>query len=358
MELIHRIYDIVFAEGATETIMRVAIAMLKRSEPHILANTTEFEDILDFLTSRKLCDPYIDSFNTVIQDAMMLADTITKAKLEKLVSDYNGVPPVRFGFWKRRRHDTMRRSASIGSATPPKPPVVKKRWSSVSSTPRDWSSNSTVLKELAELKLVHQQTLQVLEEVQCDKQDLECERGALKLTIAELERCTPARSFSDLGVAECGQDRDASVNVFSVTMELEQQCHALRQEVKHANNEVERVNHVLVESVVNIKTEMEDILNEKKEIEQENQELKLKNEQLQQEVAQMKLAFVNAFETTTQVPVSGRRRHSMVSIPIAVNVSPAQLKEIKVLSSKKKKSLYGRVLNAFGKSSSVVDSIS
>ncbi|OAD80160.1 hypothetical protein PHYBLDRAFT_89534, partial [Phycomyces blakesleeanus NRRL 1555(-)] len=37
MDLVTRIYDIVFAEGAAETIMRVAIAMLKRSQETILA---------------------------------------------------------------------------------------------------------------------------------------------------------------------------------------------------------------------------------------------------------------------------------------------------------------------------------
>lgn len=322
MELIHRIYDIVFAEGATETIMRVAIAMLKRSEQEILSNTSEFEDTLDFLTSRKLCEPYIDSFNTVIHDAMALSKTITKSKLEKLAGQYNNVgAPVRFGFWRKKRQaNNMRRSASIGSAapTPPKPPALKKRWSSVSSVPRDWpNSQDSIRKELAELKRVHQKTLEELAEVQCDKQDLECERGALKLTIAELERCRkdeliPARSFSDLNVAECMPSR-ASPNV-------EQS---------------------------NIKIEME-------RKEQENEMLKLQNEQLQAELEKLKHMFINAFESNkcSQTGISIQRRNS---IPVNMSVYCIEPKEIKNSSIKKKKSFYGRVMDALGKSSTMTD---
>src|ERR1700730_6278383 len=36
ISLVMRIYDIIFAEGAAETIMRIAIAMLKKSEDVIL----------------------------------------------------------------------------------------------------------------------------------------------------------------------------------------------------------------------------------------------------------------------------------------------------------------------------------
>src|SRR5688572_3616833 len=48
LPLVFRIYDVVFAEGAPETIMRVAIALLKKNEEKLL-ELGEFEDLLDFL---------------------------------------------------------------------------------------------------------------------------------------------------------------------------------------------------------------------------------------------------------------------------------------------------------------------
>ncbi|KAI8881613.1 TBC-domain-containing protein, partial [Backusella circina FSU 941] len=248
INLVSRIYDIIFAEGAAETIMRVAIAMLKRSQDKILQEKLEFEDILDFVTSRKLCEPYTDNYSDVIKDAMALSGIITRDKMDKLSESYvldenqvdkskrtEQVLAGRFNFWKRRNSKKkksvdLKRSASAGT------PILKKRWSSVSS--KDWSSsagtspiseqppessiqrtsfsslrslhntatlgsglpptpenNNTSMKgqtnlsaEFIKLKKEHQLVLEELLEVKYDNQDLECERDALKLTILELER--------------------------------------------------------------------------------------------------------------------------------------------------------------------------
>lgn len=215
MNLVTRIYDIIFAEGAAETIMRVAIAMLKRSQDKIVA-FTEFEDILDFVTTKKLCGPYTENFGNVIRDAMALSDIITRDKMDQLSADYEHlssnatidqqlVARGRFNFWKRKggggagrgiknkKKPDMKRSASAegsGADVDDLPPVLlKKRWSSVSSR-RDLTLNSIVGEkaELEQLKQQHQKTLNELAELKFDKQDLECERDALKLTIVELER--------------------------------------------------------------------------------------------------------------------------------------------------------------------------
>ncbi|CAO3637121.1 unnamed protein product [Mucor hiemalis] len=222
INLVTRIYDIVFAEGAAETIMRVAIAMLKRSQETIL-EFHEFEDILDFVTTKKLCEPYKENYSHIIRDAMALSDIITRDKMDYLASEYElgGQPLVatgKFGFWRRKRTtvhskkpDIKRSASSSGhcstistnAASPAAvpPASLKKRWSSVSSR-RDWSYSQSDLNdadalptiksftfaEFEELKQKHQQTVNELLEVKYDKQDLESERDALKLTIAELER--------------------------------------------------------------------------------------------------------------------------------------------------------------------------
>ncbi|CAG8482282.1 1861_t:CDS:2 [Racocetra persica] len=86
LPLVLRIYDIVFAEGAPETIMRVAIALLKKNESNLLSYE-EFEDLLDFLTSR-LYEAYDNKPTGLIKDAMALSSVITKAKLDQLSKSY------------------------------------------------------------------------------------------------------------------------------------------------------------------------------------------------------------------------------------------------------------------------------
>ncbi|KAF0476374.1 rab-GTPase-TBC domain-containing protein [Gigaspora margarita] len=86
LPLVLRIYDIVFAEGAPETIMRVAIALLKKNEANLLSYE-EFEDLLDFLTSR-LYEAYDNKPTGLIKDAMALSSVITKAKLDQLSKSY------------------------------------------------------------------------------------------------------------------------------------------------------------------------------------------------------------------------------------------------------------------------------
>ncbi|CAG8491479.1 28588_t:CDS:2 [Dentiscutata erythropus] len=86
LPLVLRIYDVVFAEGAPETIMRVAIALLKKNETNLLSYE-EFEDLLDFLTSR-LYEAYDNKPTGLIKDAMALSSVITKVKLDQLSKSY------------------------------------------------------------------------------------------------------------------------------------------------------------------------------------------------------------------------------------------------------------------------------
>jgi hypothetical protein len=86
LPLVLRIYDVVFAEGAPETIMRVAIALLKKNEASLL-EIDEFEDLLEFLTSQ-LYDAYDNEPTGLIKDAMGLSNVITKAKLDQLNTNY------------------------------------------------------------------------------------------------------------------------------------------------------------------------------------------------------------------------------------------------------------------------------
>ncbi|KAI9270359.1 rab-GTPase-TBC domain-containing protein [Phascolomyces articulosus] len=214
MSLIQRIYDIVFAEGAAETIMRVAIAMLRQSQDKILQES-EFEDLLDYVTSRKLIEPYYDDAQ-VIHDATSLSSMITRAKMDALADQYynnkkkcSDHNKQQQRFWKRK----VKRSPSNGSQRSIDSTVST---SSVASSLRRThsvggasaaammaSSNNGVKYvtlehheqeiqklswTLAQLNTKHQQTINQLVELKMDKQDVESERDALKMTIVELEK--------------------------------------------------------------------------------------------------------------------------------------------------------------------------
>lgn len=73
LPMLVRIYDTMFLEGVTETLMRTAMAILKRNKYNIL-NMTEEEDVLQHLLGRRLWDVYGG-------DGDLLALDITNASL-------------------------------------------------------------------------------------------------------------------------------------------------------------------------------------------------------------------------------------------------------------------------------------
>ncbi|KAF9902876.1 hypothetical protein BX616_001784 [Lobosporangium transversale] len=86
LPLVLRVYDVVFSEGAPETIMRVAVAFMKKNEEKLM-QLQDFEDLLDVL-STKLYDIYEDNAGEVIKDAMALSSEISKDKMDALAVAY------------------------------------------------------------------------------------------------------------------------------------------------------------------------------------------------------------------------------------------------------------------------------
>jgi Rab-GTPase-TBC domain len=90
LPLLFRIYDVIFAEGASETIMRVALAIMQRNEKKILGYT-EFEDVMQLLISRQLWDVYglgpefADQF---VRDFVGFTPLVTRESLNTLEASY------------------------------------------------------------------------------------------------------------------------------------------------------------------------------------------------------------------------------------------------------------------------------
>ena len=82
-----RIYDVILTEGASETLMRVALSLMRRNEKRIIA-CTEFEDIMHLLLSRGLWDTYGCNADDLVNDFVTLTGLVTRENLESLEKTY------------------------------------------------------------------------------------------------------------------------------------------------------------------------------------------------------------------------------------------------------------------------------
>lgn len=83
LPMLLRIYDVILTEGASETLMRVALSLMRRNETKILA-CTEFEDVMQLLLSRGLWDTYACNADDLVNDFVGLTGLVTRESLENL----------------------------------------------------------------------------------------------------------------------------------------------------------------------------------------------------------------------------------------------------------------------------------
>ncbi|KAK2606086.1 hypothetical protein QQS21_003481 [Conoideocrella luteorostrata] len=87
LPMLFRIYDVIFAEGAPETLMRVALSLMRKNENRLLA-CTELEDVMQLLLSRGLWDCYHYNADEFVQDFASLSSVVTREKLSQLEQAY------------------------------------------------------------------------------------------------------------------------------------------------------------------------------------------------------------------------------------------------------------------------------
>ena len=87
LPMLFRIYDVIFAEGANETVMRVALALFRRNEAKMLASY-EFEDIMQLLLGRALWDCYGCNADELVDDFTSLGNIITHQRLAELEKEF------------------------------------------------------------------------------------------------------------------------------------------------------------------------------------------------------------------------------------------------------------------------------
>ncbi|CAG8675032.1 14006_t:CDS:2, partial [Ambispora leptoticha] len=186
LPLVLRIYDVVFAEGAPETIMRVAIALLQRNEEKLL-EMGEFEDLLDFLTTR-LYESYDNKPTGLIKDAMGLSSVITKAKLDELSGSYlkeleeqkkraEELVAVRFqGRFGRASKDNNKKT--VEKPTKPKSPSSAMLHQQI----------EDLVTALSELQKEHADITEQLVNIKMEKMDLVTEVESLRSRVRDLEK--------------------------------------------------------------------------------------------------------------------------------------------------------------------------
>ncbi|KAI1876820.1 uncharacterized protein JN550_000892 [Neoarthrinium moseri] len=87
LPMLFRIYDVIFAEGASETIMRVALSLMRKNESRILA-CSELEDVMQLLLSRGLWDCYHYNADEFVGDFVELSNVVSREKLAQLELSY------------------------------------------------------------------------------------------------------------------------------------------------------------------------------------------------------------------------------------------------------------------------------
>jgi hypothetical protein len=87
LPMLFRIYDVIFAEGAPETLMRVALSLMQKNESRLLA-CTELEDAMQLLLSRGLWDCYHYNADEFVHDFVSLTGVVSPENLFQLEQGY------------------------------------------------------------------------------------------------------------------------------------------------------------------------------------------------------------------------------------------------------------------------------
>ncbi|TKA74111.1 hypothetical protein B0A55_07083 [Friedmanniomyces simplex] len=87
LPMLFRIYDVIFAEGANETVMRVALALMRRNEARMMG-CGEFEEVMQLLLGRGIWDCYGLDADALVDDFTSLGGVITHARLAELEREF------------------------------------------------------------------------------------------------------------------------------------------------------------------------------------------------------------------------------------------------------------------------------
>ena len=132
LAMLFRIYDVILAEGASETIMRVALSLMRRNEDRLMVQT-EFEEVMQMLLSRQLWEPYSFNADELVNDFVSLTGMVTRESLQKLEASFKEAPDS----------ETVAKSTFFPSVAATASSFVGRLWTS-NSHPKHGHQNSTL----------------------------------------------------------------------------------------------------------------------------------------------------------------------------------------------------------------------
>ncbi|KAJ5052425.1 uncharacterized protein L3040_002174 [Drepanopeziza brunnea f. sp. 'multigermtubi'] len=144
LPMLFRIYDVIFAEGASETIMRVALSLMRKNQEKIMA-CSEFEDVMQLLLSRGLWDVFHYNADEFVTEFVSMTGMVTRESLQALEASYgeaqiaDTVTPTEVGsaasrflgrLWTGSNSSTKSTNLSPALTTPSRPASFLQRSSS------------------------------------------------------------------------------------------------------------------------------------------------------------------------------------------------------------------------------------
>ncbi|KAI8954090.1 rab-GTPase-TBC domain-containing protein [Xylaria longipes] len=145
LPMLFRIYDVIFAEGASETIMRVALSLMRKNQGRILA-CTELEDVMQLLLSRGLWDCYHYNADEFVDDFVGLSNIVSREKLAQLEQRY------------REEKIASANTARTADVTTAASRFLGRLWTASSSSPRSGTLSPGFPAPLRPLSLLRRST--------------------------------------------------------------------------------------------------------------------------------------------------------------------------------------------------------
>ncbi|KAI3328337.1 rab-GTPase-TBC domain-containing protein [Ustulina deusta] len=145
LPMLFRIYDVIFAEGASETIMRVALSLMRKNQGRILA-CIELEDVMQLLLSRGLWDCYHYNADEFVDDFVSLSSVVSREKLAQLEQRY------------REEKIASANAARTADVTTAASRFLGRLWTTSSSSPRSGTLSPGFSAPLRPLSMLRRST--------------------------------------------------------------------------------------------------------------------------------------------------------------------------------------------------------
>ena len=307
---LHRVYDLLLAEGAPETMLRLALTLLIKNKNALM--TLDMEDSLSLLLSKSLWESYDEDDDMLITDTVSLSDTVTTEALLELEAQYEaqsepvsnvsgrGIQAVATDFLGRMSLSKLFSSDLSRTTTQTSSEKTRSSTSSFSIDP--------TLQELTLLKSDNANLLNSLDEIKAVAGDL----------LAALAASQPTQHLKTQLSQQISKDPLTPGAYLSL-----EKIHFLESELDDRNHEVGRMRNAQVQ----LKNAVTDLTREKARLEKSLNEIRLRPRgTLEDEVESLRIELGHAkaaVAISTQESEESKYALRKAQTPPSTGVSPS-----------------------------------